>query len=177
MPQRLVVTGIWQLPFGPGHSRFSHGLLSAIVGAWQVNGILSLNSGFPMVITAPNVTNVTGLNSRAIRLRSGVLSAGQTRDRWFDTTAFLPANPYTLGNDSRTQPDLRTPGVKNLDFSLVRNQRIRERYTVQFRAEAFNLTNTPQLDDPVGSVNSRDFGRILGGAGNRMIQFGVRISF
>ena len=177
LPQRLVVSGIWQLPFGPGQRRFSRGWLPAVVGAWQVNGILSLQKGFPMVITAPNVTNVTGLNSRAIRLRSGVLTSGQTRDRWFDTSAFVSAEPYTLGNDSRTQPDLRTPGTRNLDFSLMRNQRIGERYTVQFRAEAFNLTNTPNLDDPVGTLNSRDFGRILGGGSNRVIQFGIRIGF
>ena len=102
MPQRLVASCIWQLPFGPGQTRFNKGLIPTIVGAWQVNGILSFNAGFPMVITVPNVTNVTGLNSRAIRLRSGVLASGQTPDHWFDTTAFLPANPYTFGTDSRT---------------------------------------------------------------------------
>ena len=177
LPQRVVASYVWRLPFGPGQARFNKGLAAAVVGAWQVNGIASLQKGFPMVITAPNVTNLPGMSSRAIRLRSGVLSEGQTRDRWFDTDAFVPANPYTFGTDSRTQPDLRTPGVRNLDFSLMRNQKIGERGNVQFRAEAFNLSNTPKLEDPSGSLNSRDFGRILEGSGNRVIQFGLRISF
>lgn len=177
MPQRLVATYVWQLPFGPGQARFNKGVLAKVVGAWQVNGILSLNKGFPMVITAPNVTNLPGMSSRAIRLHSGVLAQGQTPDHWFDTAAFIPATPYTFGTDSRTQPDLRAPGLRNLDFSLTRNQRVGEKTNVQLRAEIFNLANTPRLDEPSGDINSRDFGRILGGSGNRVIQFGLRLSF
>ncbi|MFB3826927.1 MAG: carboxypeptidase regulatory-like domain-containing protein [Bryobacteraceae bacterium] len=171
LPQRVVASFVWQLP------RLRKSALGKVLGGWQVNGIASAQKGFPMVITTPNVTNLPGMNSRAIRVRSGVLAEGRTRDRWFDTGAFLPANPYTFGTDSRTQPDLRTPGIANLDFSLMRNQRIAERANLQFRAEVFNITNTPRLDEPGGNLNSRDFGRILGGEGNRVIQLGLRLSF
>jgi hypothetical protein len=176
-PQRLVVSYVWQLPFGPGQARFNSGLAAKVIGAWQVNGITALQKGLPIVITGPNESNLPGLTSRANRLHSGVLASGQTPDHWFDTSAFVPAQPYTLGSDSRTEPDLRAPGIRNFDFSLMRNQLIRERLNVQFRAEAFNIFNTPQLSAPEGSVTSPTFGRILGGGGNRALQMGLRLSF
>ncbi len=83
----------------------------------------------------------------------------------------------SLGTDSRTEPNLRGPGITNFDFSLMRNQLIRERFNVQFRAEAFNLFNTPQWDQPDSSVNSPIFGRILGGGSDRVLQLGLRLSF
>jgi hypothetical protein len=177
VPQRLVVSYVWQLPFGPGQPHFNAGMVSKLVGAWQVNGILAIQRGMPIVITGPNTANLPGLTSRAERLRSGALSGGQTRDHWFDTSAFVSAAAYTLGSDSRTEPDLRAPGLRNLDFSLMRNQVIREHTNVQFRAEAFNLLNHPQLSEPDSSVTSPTYGRILAGSGNRAIQLGLRISF
>jgi hypothetical protein len=65
----------------------------------------------------------------------------------------------------------------NFDFSVMRNQPFRDRGNVQFRAEAFNLFNRPQLDEPDSSVTSPTFGRILGGGGNRALQLAIRISF
>jgi hypothetical protein len=102
---------------------------------------------------------------------------GQTPDHWFDTTAFVSAPQYSLGTDSRTEPNLRAPGPRNFDLSIARNQFVRERINTQFRAEAFNLLNTPQLSAPNGSVTSPTFGRILSGSGNRVPQLGLRISF
>ena len=177
VPRRLVASFVWQAPFGPGQAHFHSGLAASLVGAWQVNGILSLQKGLPIVIAGPNVSNLQGLTSRADRLRSGALAGGPTPDRWFDTAAFAPAKPYTLGSDSRTEPDLRGPGIRNLDFSLMRNQRLRENWNLQFRAEAFNALNTPQLSAPDSSVTSPTFGRVLGGGGNRALQLGLRLSF
>ena len=100
-PQRLVISYIWELPFGKGRQ----GWLPALIGGWQLSGVTSFQSGVPLVITVPNAAPFPGLSSRAVRLRSGVLSAGQTRDHWFDTDAFRLPDAFTLGNDSRTQPD------------------------------------------------------------------------
>jgi hypothetical protein len=177
VPQRLVVSYVWQMPFGPGQARFNSGLASKIVGNWQVNGITTIQKGMPIVITGPNQSGLPGLSSRADRLHSGVLSSGQTPNHWFDTTAFVAAQPYTLGTDSRTEPNLRAPGITEFDFSLMRNQLIHDRYNVQFRAEAFNIFNTPQLNAPDSNVTSPTFGRILGGTGNRQMQLGVRVTF
>jgi len=177
VPQRLVVSYIWQLPFGPGQAHFHSGVLATMVGNWQINGISSFQKGTPVVITGPNQSGLPGLTSRALRLHSGVLESGQTRDRWFDTSAFASAAQYTLGSDSRTEPDLRGPGIRNFDLSIGRNQLVRERVNTQFRAEAFNVFNTPQLGSPDGSVTSPTFGRILSGTGNRVLQLGVRVTF
>jgi hypothetical protein len=78
VPQRLVVSYVWQLPFGPGQPHFRTGMLSKVVGAWQVNGITSMQKGMPIVITGPNTANLPGLTSRATRLHSGALASGQT---------------------------------------------------------------------------------------------------
>lgn len=109
---------------------------------------------------------------------AGGLPRDRSRPGFATAAAFVPAQPYTLGSDSRTEPDLRAPGIRNVDFSLMRNQLIRERLNVQFRAEAFNIFNTPQLSAPESSVTSSTFGRILGGGGgNRALQMGLRLSF
>ncbi len=175
--QRLVMSYVWEIPLGPGRRWLRQGVLSYVLGGWQLNGITSFQSGFPVVVTTPNVTNLPGVSSRAKRLRSGRVASGQTPDRYFDTSAFAPADPYTLGTDSRTQPDLRAPGIRNFDFSLNRSQRITERVRLQFRGEIFNLFNTPQLDAPDESVTGRTFGRIMGGGGNRVIQLGLRLAY
>ncbi|MBI4907341.1 MAG: carboxypeptidase regulatory-like domain-containing protein, partial [Acidobacteria bacterium] len=167
VPQRLVVSYIWQLP------RLRQGIAGSIIGAWQMNGITSIQKGMPIVITAPNTAALPGLTSRADRLRSGVLSSGQTRDHWFDTTAFTAAPAYTLGTDSRSEPNLRSAGMFNFDFSLMRNIQLHERIRLQVRAEAFNIMNHAQLNEPDSSVNSPTFGRILGGSGNRSLQLGA----
>ena len=177
VPQRLVVTYIWQLPLGPGQAHFHSGLLATIVGAWQANGIASFQRGMPIVITGPNTADISGLTSRANRISSGILASGQTANQWFNTAAFVSAAAFSLGSDSRTEPALRAPGIHNFDFSLMRNQSIREHYNVQFRAEAFNIFNSPQLSAPDSTVTSPTFGRILAGTGNRALQLGLRISF
>ncbi len=177
VPQRLVVSYVYQMPFGPGQAHFSSGLASRIVGSWQISGITSVQKGMPLVITGPNTSGLPGLTSRAARLHSGVLSTGQTTDHWFDTAAFTAASPFTLGTDSRTEPNLRAPGIVNFDFALMRNQRLWENSNLEFRAESFNLFNTPQLGAPDSSVTSPTFGRILSGGGNRQLQLGLRLSF
>jgi hypothetical protein len=59
----------------------------------------------------------------------------------------------------------------------MRNQKLGEKSNLQFRAETYNLFNTPQLDDPDGSVTSPTFGRVLGGSANRRMQLGLRLYF
>src|SRR5262249_22266994 len=123
-------------------------------------------------------TQLPGVSAYALRLHSPVLPPEtQTLDAWFDRTAFMAAPPFSLGTDSRTQPDLRGPGIASFDIGIHRNQRIRERVNVQFRAEFQNACNRPQLGAPSGSVTASDFGRITSGAAPRVIQFGLRISY
>jgi hypothetical protein len=182
LPHRLVLSFLYELPFGKGFSRANSGLASYILGGWQFNGITIFQSGRPILITAPDDTNLFNFqytNGRADRLKSGVLESGQTLDRWFDTTAFRRARPFTVPTDSLTQPDLRGPGRTSLDVSVFKNTRIGERYNIQFRAEAFNLTNTPFFEarGTTTDVTNQDFGRITSGSMPRNIQFGIRVLF
>jgi hypothetical protein len=177
-PQILVLNYIYELPFGRGKKWLGEGLGSQLLGNWQLSGITRFAKGFPMVITAPASTGLPGVGATPVRLKSPVLSSGQqSLDRWFDTTAFRPAPPFSLGSDSRTEPNLRIPGTKIFDLGLSRTQRIKERVNLQFRAEFFNAFNTPQFNAPQGSVTASDFGRISSAGSPRVIQLGLRLSF
>ena len=154
-------------PFGPRKPHLSKGLLSEIVGNWQFSGITVFQSGIPLRIAASDTTGLLdfALNvGRANRSKDPVLSGSErTTDRWFDTSAFSIAPAYTMPNDSLTQPRLRDPGRRNFDISLFRNQRIGERVTAQFRAEFYNMFNTPALslgNTSSVTVNAPQFGKI-----------------
>ena len=69
-------------------------------------------------------------------------------DRWFDTSQFRVAPNYTFGNIGRVLPDVRGPGTFNWDLSFIKNTRVHERVNLQFRAEAFNILNKPQFNNP-----------------------------
>lgn len=177
-PQFLVTGYIWELPFGPGKSFARNGISSHLLGRWQIAGISTFGKGLPLAITGPNNTRLPGVSARAIRLGDPVLGANErTIERYFKTSMFAPAPTFSIGNDSRTQPRLRGPGIKTFDISLSRSQPIRERANLQFRAEFFNAFNTPQFGEPNSNVVATNFGEITSASGARQIQMGLRFSF
>jgi hypothetical protein len=178
-PHYLVMNYIYELPFGPGRTWLRSGPLARVVGSWQVSGITTFGKGLAMVVTAPCSTNLPGVSCTPLRLKDPVLPADQrTIDRYFDTTAFAVPPAFSIGNDSRTEPRLRIPGINNFDVGIGRNQRFHgERVNLQFRAELFSAFNHTQLGTPNGSVTSPDFGRITSATGTRTMQFGLRLSY
>ena len=179
---RLVISHVYDFPFGKGRRWMSSGLASRIVGGWQFNGLVVLQSGRPILISAPDNTQLLEFaytNGRADRLKSGVLASGQSKDNWFDTTAFKAAAPFTVPTDSLSQPDLRGPGRKNFDISFFKNTYVKERFNVQFRAEFFNMFNSAFFEarGATTDVPSPDFGRIISGGNPRNIQLGLRVIF
>ena len=114
--------------------------------------------------------------------QSAALSNGN-RNRWFDTTAFVNPPTYTFGNDGRTLPDVRSPGLTNLDMALLKTTRIYERLALQFRAEAFNIANATNLGlpnttfvpGPDGRNASATFGTITTAFDARSLQFGLKL--
>lgn len=181
-PHRLVISHLYDLPFGKGKRWAQSGIANWVLGGWQWNGITVLQAGRPILITAPDNTGLLDFsytNGRADRLKSGVLDSGQSLDRWFDTTSFKAAAPYTVPTDSLSQPDLRGPGRKSFDMSLFKNTRPREWLNLQFRAEFFNLFNSAFFEarNQTTDVTNPDFGRILQGSNPRNIQFGLRVVF
>jgi hypothetical protein len=181
VPQRLVATASWQIPFHPTHS-----MLRAISGGWQINGIWTWQSGFPIGLTASS----TGVNDRP-NVVSGVSLAAKNQSitSWFNNilagqpgAAFALPPAYTYGNVSRTLPNINGPRYFDVDASVFKDFKLRERLKLQFRAEAYNLTNTPSFSVPVASVTSATFGQITstsnGGPQHyREIQLSLRLSF
>ncbi|MBO0861211.1 MAG: TonB-dependent receptor [Chloracidobacterium sp.] len=178
-PQRLVINYVYELPFGQGKRWLGNGWAGRILGSWQVSGITVFQSGLPLVISGACSTNLQGIGCRPIRLKDPVLSGGQkSLDQWFDPTAFALAPAFSMGNNPRTEPNLRGPGTQNFDIGLYRNQRLKkESVNLQIGADFQNAFNTPQLNDPITSIGDPNFGKILGGGNQRQIQIKVRISY
>jgi len=193
IPRKFVTSAVYELPFGPG-KRFLHhrGSLGHIVGGWQVNGILSLRSGFPTdlrVTQNPPVFNTA--NRPNVVLGEPLLEPNPGFDQYFNPKAFVvpPTVPDYRGNPIQTfgnagRAILRGPGARNLDLSLFKEFRHfapSDTMALQFRAEAFNLSNTPtfQLPSAVSAaltVGNPSFGKLSGSQSvGRQVQFGLKL--
>ncbi|MBI1895551.1 MAG: TonB-dependent receptor, partial [Acidobacteria bacterium] len=165
-PQRLVISGVWEIPVGPGRAwrPASNPILNKILEGWQMDWITTFQGGQPLAITkTPNTTNSLGGGQRPNSTgKTAELSGPVTQriDRYFDTTQFVEPAPFQFGNLGRTLPDVRGPGLNNFDFSVIKDTRIKEMMRVQFRAEVFNLWNHPAFALPGTSFGTGSFGRI-----------------
>ena len=177
MTQSFTSSFTWQLPFGKDRAIGSNwgGAADAILGGWQVGGLVSLRTGFPFEVTFPGDPQNSGTTNRGNRVGSGVLS-NPTIDNWFDQSAFVVSEPGVYGTNGRNV--LRGPGGRNFDFMLGKRFRMPwEGHTVQFRFEAFNFTNTPQFGQPVGGMLRAATGTINRAGEPRRIQFGLKYLF
>jgi hypothetical protein len=187
----LQIYGIFELPFGSGKRWATQGLANVLLGGWQINGIFSSLSGTPFTVTAAATSlNSPGNAQTADQVKPKVEKLGQVGNgtSWFDPYAFLPVTGVRFGNSGRNT--LRGPGLVNLDASVFRNFRLTERFNLQFRTEAFNVSNTPAFNNPGANasapIRAQD-GTItnLGGftsitsaqATERQIRFALKLSF
>ncbi|HZO57157.1 MAG TPA: carboxypeptidase regulatory-like domain-containing protein, partial [Bryobacteraceae bacterium] len=178
---RLVISYVWELPFGRG-KQFLGGAPRAVdmaLGGWQMNGITTFAAGQPVA-----VTNSIATQSGATRPHNLGRSAKKTGsvtsrlDAYMDASVFAAPGPFEFGTAPRTLPDVRGDGPQNFDVSLFKNFAFTERWTLQFRAEFFNLFNTPQFGEPNGMFGNAQFNRVTTQANNpRDIQFALRLSF
>ena len=175
--KRGVVSLLYELPFGRGP-----GLANRLIGGWQVNSIGIMQTGLPILIGGANNFLANRPNSTGT---SANLNGSGTALRWFDTDQFVNPADYTYGTIGRVLPDVRGPGTVNWDLSLIKNTRIKERFNLQFRAEAFNFLNHVNLGIPNGSFSagtngkniSGSFGTITTARDARNIQFGLKFIF
>jgi outer membrane receptor protein involved in Fe transport len=174
---RFVGSWVYLLPFGQGQ-RFaaSNAFVSRVVGGWELDGISTLESGFPFSLTLNQGVN-HGAPSWPNRICSGTL-ANPDPSRWYNTACFVAPPPDTYGNVARGV--LRGPSLVDFDVSLAKNTKIRERFTLQFRADAFNLFNTPSFS--VAGINtaigSPTAGRITStNIDNREFQLALKLLF
>ncbi len=177
----FVQSYIYELPFGKGKQMATSGPASLLLGGWQVNGVLTLQTGAPFNLSVPGgIINAPGNGNYPDLVGTHSVSKGVgTHTTWFDTSVFRqPAagNFGTLGRNILTGP-----GLGNLDFSLFRKFSFTERIRAEFRVESFNVTNTAKFNNPNGDITSPNFGRVTGaqGAPNgpREIQLGLKVTF
>jgi hypothetical protein len=176
MRHRLTLSYTWELPFGKGKALLNHGgALDWILGQWQTNGILTVQSGLPFSPVLQSSTTNTGTGSRPNV--SGVQPKDpHTLQQWFDPTAYSVPAQYTYGNLGRDT--LYGPGRTNWDMSLFKNFVIREQTRFEFRAEAFNILNHPQFGLPNPNIGNAQVGQITSIVGNpRQLQMGLRFQF
>jgi hypothetical protein len=177
--QIFTYSYVYELPFGRNRTFGSNWnpVVNGILGGWQMGGILTLRGGFPWTIRA---TDVSGTRSRGARAdhvgKDEVLGDVGPGTRWFDITAYRAPLTGTLGNAGNGT--VRGPGLKNFDLSLQKSIAVKEGQRLEFRAEFFNLTNTPAFNAAAQrSVNSATFGEIIAAQGQRNIQFALKFYF
>ncbi len=179
VPQRLVLSAASMLPFGEG-KRFGsswRGVTNAVLGGWQANGILTLASGMPLVFsTAQNTSFSFGGGQHPNLVGNPATGFTQSIDEWFNTAAFAQPANFTFGNLGRTETAVRQDWTRDLDFSLFKNFTFKERYQLQFRAEAFNLTNVPIFGGPDTALGTPGFG-VIGGQANAPRTFQLALKF
>jgi hypothetical protein len=181
-PLRWTSAVNYELPFGKGQ-KFLGGnrFLDYAVGGWAVNFQTTMQNGFPLAIYQSNLNSALGTSvQRPNATGVSPSTSGGVEDRlgnYINTAAFSQAAQFTFGNVGRTI-NLRGPGMANTDFSMFKSIKIAERYQGQFRAEVFNLTNTPQFYGPNTQYGSSTFGKITSQANfPRVIQLGIRFAF
>jgi len=182
--QRFVTSFVYELPVGRTRAlgKNWNRAVDAVLGGWQFNGILTFQRGLPLALSAANNVNAfndgerPNNNGTSARISGGVESR---LNEYFNTSVFSQPAAFVYGNVSRTLPDVRAPGIENLDLSLFKNFKPVEKLSVQFRAEAFNSTNTPQFSAPGTSLNTLSTFGVISATSNspRQVQFGLKLLF
>lgn len=194
-PQNLQISYGLNLPFGQG-ARYLHDsgpIVSRLVSGWRVNGITSIRSGGPLAfLTSPNALStffgagtqyanglgvirpnvVAGCNrgSAHTQMNGGV--------RWFNTACFTAPGQFSFGNESRTDSQLRSDGIKNFDLSATKATTIHENVRVEFSGELFNLFNRKQFSSPDGNLADGTFGLVTSQLNTpRLAQLALRVAF
>jgi hypothetical protein len=176
--QRLVVSTIYDLPFGKGKALLANSRIgSAVAGGWTLTGIFAAQTGLYFTPVESVDGSNTGTTQHPNRVGNGNLPASQrTIGHWFDTSAFRTPAPYTFGNSGRDI--IEGPGFHNLDLGLSRNIRLIESASLEVRAEAFNILNTPQFALPNATLGQPTTGVISTVLNpQRQIQFAGRLRF
>jgi len=196
----IVQSLIYELPFGKQKPLLSSGLGSKLLGGWQVSTVLTVMTGLPLNITggstlnAPGDTQVPDVTGSFHILHNvgGPCSDPAKCQPWFDVTASNVVNgvPQCRGPFCQTAVGVlgdaprrafSGPGFFNLDASVFRRFPIRERMSMELRAEAFSVTNTPQFDKPnqgFSTNTASNFGYVTNTiGGNRSVQLGAKLTF
>ncbi|HUT57553.1 MAG TPA: hypothetical protein VNA25_06845, partial [Phycisphaerae bacterium] len=177
IPHNLAFSAGYELPIGRGKRFLSNAnpFTEGFLGGWQFQGILVARSGRPFTPSISGDIANTGVGQRPDRIGSGIL-ANPTVENWFDKSAFVVPAQYTYGNSGGYI--LRGGRYFALDFSIFKEFNVTDRGRLQFRAEAFNLTNTPSFNPPATAINTASGGRVTSTLGApRQLQFALKFTF
>ena len=185
-PNRIVVSGNWQLPF----FTHTHGILGVFLHGWQANGIFMRENGFPLGApggfysagidpSLPNPTEQQGFNTCTLLTSGKTNNCNNLNGGGTLPVAFIQQAPNTPRTLSLRFSNIRPPKVPNADVSLFKAFTLHERMHLQFRAEAFNMTNSPQFNGPSTSLTSTSSGVVTLTQVNdpRNIQLSLRLTF
>lgn len=172
-------SGVWQVP-----NLKMTGLAAGFLKGWEVTSIATWRSGFPFPIYSGSDNSFSGVGvDRADFIGSSLSQAkldpgrshGQLIQEYFNPAVFAPNAVGTFGDSGRNI--LRGPGLFNTDFGLLKNTKITERASLQFRAEFFNFFNNVNFGQPDNSVADSTIGQITSAGFPRILQFALKILF
>ena len=157
----LIIAYLWEVPVGKGTNTLNSGILGQILGGWQINGAFRWATGTPFTVFADplgcNCPGVPAVTANVIGDPAIADDPGPNR-QLFNPAAFSqPTGGF--GNLGRNA--LRNNSSKNHDLSVFKAFGIHDKYRIEFRGTAFNLTNSPQFDTPVNFVNSPAFSQVF----------------
>ena len=168
IPNVFVTSFTYDLPIGKGKKW----------GGWELASVVQLQSGIPLAVTqVTNFNAFAGFGTQRPNLVSdpNLSSSERTTARFFNTSAFTIAPQFTIGNSSRNP--VRGPQYRNADIALIKRTYFGEHRNIEFRAEAFNVTNTPPLGAPATVAGAAGFGSITSAGDPRVLQFGLKVNF
>ena len=169
VPQILSFSYIWTIPWG----KDAPGWKGLALGGWQYAGMATIQSGFSLM---PGISTATvGLATRADRVPGSSTGGPRTVQDWFNTAAFAaPAAGY-FGNAA--PGSIQGPGTVDFDMAFYKDFRIRERHTIEFRAELFNIFNHTNFSGVSTSFGTGNFGQITSALDPRIAEFALRYQF
>jgi hypothetical protein len=174
MPHVFNFSAIWQIPNAP-----VHGITNTLLNGWQLSSLASWHDGFPFSVLSGQDNSFSGVGADRADYIGGNASLGgshgQMVNQYFNTSVFTPNAPGTFGNSGKNI--LRGPRLFNTDLSLLKNFKIAERVTVQFRSEFFNVFNNVNFNQPQNILSSSSRGRITSAGDPRILQFALKLMF
>jgi hypothetical protein len=178
--RRLVTSVLYELPFGlgkPVHTRWAFG--DKLIGGWQVGSILTFADGTPWQVGGIGDRNDTQFGNYPDATGISPIPTSRSANNFWNLAAFDTTNPelsIRFGNAGRDT--LLTPGLRQWDFSMIKNTAVMERHSLQFRFEAFNFSNHPNWNPPSSDPLGRaTFGRVTSARTMRELQFGLKYVF
>jgi hypothetical protein len=190
--QRLVISYVYDLPFGRGQKYMSDatGVTSKIVSGWGVDGVTTFQKGFPLPISFAGSTPLSSAGfTQNFALRPNVVAGCHKGTphtvtpngiTWINPNCFTPPADWGFGDESRVDPTLRSAGINNWDIALFKTTNFgpEDRLGLQFRTEFFNTFNRVQFSPPNTGFGGAGFGLVNNQLNNpRLIQFALKFLF